>query len=101
LYDPPSDIIYESALLAFLVLHTYEELLMRSRALWYKCTICRIFGLRYELWKLGVNLIKILPNFINIINSEGNGIVGEKLVRPAIPCRACFSPRPGKDWRPL
>ena len=32
------------------------------------------------------------PNFNNIINSKWNGIDGEKLVRPAIPCRVCFWP---------
>jgi len=32
------------------------------------------------------------PSFINIINSKMNGIIGEKLVRPAIPCRVCVWP---------
>jgi len=32
-----------------------------------------------------------LPSISNFINSEGNGIVGRKLVRPARPCRVIYS----------
>jgi len=44
-------------------------------------------------WKSRVNFIIMhkFPSFHNI-NSKGNGIVGEKLVRPTVPCRACFWP---------
>ena len=63
-------------------------------ALCYKCTVCGIFSFRFELRKSGVNLIKFpkFPSFNNIINSKRNGIVGGKLVGPAIPCRVCFWP---------
>jgi len=37
-------------------------------------------------------MIKIFSKFNNITNSEGNGIVGGKLVRPARPCRVCLWP---------
>ena len=30
--------------------------------------------------------------FNDIINCKRNGIVGGKLIRPAIPCRVCFWP---------
>jgi len=30
------------------------------------------------------------------MNSEGNGIMGGKLVRPARPCRVCFCPASGE-----
>jgi len=32
------------------------------------------------------------PSFNDIINKKGKGIVGGKLVRPAILCRVCFCP---------
>jgi len=38
---------------------------MRKTTMRYKCTICCILGFRHELWKSGVNLIKIpwIPKF--------------------------------------
>jgi len=75
--------------LRFLVLHTYEELLMRNRALRYKCTLCRILGFRYKLWKSGVNLIKIpqIPKFY-----QQHKLLLDKWARPAKPCQVCFWP---------
>jgi len=35
------------------------SLLRRLRRPGNKCTVCRILGVRYELWKFGVHLIKI------------------------------------------
>ena len=48
---------------------------------------------RLSLWtvKIRVNLIKI-PSIPKIWQQRRNGIVGGKLVRAAIPCRACFWP---------
>ena len=54
------------------------------------CCILRFF-MNCENRKL-IDYNSIIPKFNNIINSVGNGIVGGKLVRPAIPCRTCFWP---------
>ena len=73
--------------LQILVLHPKGDLFWEA-ALCYNCTVFRILGFRYKLWKSGVNLIKFhkFPIFINIIN----GNVGGNLVRPWRPCWACF-----------
>ena len=97
-YGPPSKIIRPAAPLqiAVLVLHTYYELLyLWEIVLCYTCTICHILGLRYELWKSGVNLIKITK--IITINNKMNGIVGVNLYGPPHLAELVFGPRKVAD----
>jgi len=58
----------------------------------YTCTVCHIFHFLCEHREFIWLYFHKFPSFNNIINSKGSRIVGEKLVRRAIPCRLCFWP---------
>ena len=75
--------------LQHLVLRTYEEPHWTINGLYI---VFSTFVTNSENQELIWLKLHNLPSFSNIINSEGNGIVGGKLVRPARPCKVCFWP---------
>ena len=67
--------------LQILVLYIMRNYLWET-ALYYECTFCEN---QESIWFK-------FHSFNNILSSEGNGIVGGKLVRPVGLCRVCFWP---------
>ena len=70
------------------MLHTYEKPHWTINVLY---VVFPTFVTNSENQELIWLKLHKLPSISNFINSEGNGIVGRKLVRPARPCRVIFS----------